>query len=218
MPRFFLVCIFFFICSLQNIESAQFDYFPASAGEGHCKLFRLEDLRCSQDWLDNKWNPIKVMPHLLNSVLDKIDMFKVERPRPFFADANGQSRGDSYVEDFSEPVQSPSVSDSKGELQSDFSDLHLDGIIPPWNCKIPKKRRRGRDTCPRGGNLSTGRQCDEERENCSLSNQAEDGSLGPQREAISNTLKVDREICKYGTNPLFMAASMRPLSSLVMSR
>lgn len=155
-------------------------------------VFPLKDLRHSREWIGNRWVPLKEQPEVATSIVHLLQ-------RKYVGQANsGNGMG----------LEKP-LSETKNaimnELQED-RDISEDICPVKWKWqsgrRSSRKRRAFLKECQENEKASL-----QDLEKCAL-----DEFL------THSSFKIDREKCKFISDPLFSGSAVPPLSNLVMSR
>ncbi|XP_068660903.1 uncharacterized protein [Aristolochia californica] len=178
-------------------------YFP---GEGQTAEFSSSDLRDAKDWVGNRWNPINPRPDLLSLALisggekSATDDFELNDVRQ-----SGSKCSPARSLDEADEGLCSSLGEDVPDVKQGERFVHL-----KWS--VSKKRKRS--ICR--SNLTSKRRLGSGSQKSGSSSDNAEGSEVCEGFVVPMSLKVDREVCKYSSDPLFM--SSMPVSNLVMSR
>ncbi|CAK7326553.1 unnamed protein product [Dovyalis caffra] len=183
-------------------------FFP---GEKKELVFCSSDLRLSQEWLGNRWTPIKERPDILFHLSSCLERKQVK----FRSDESKLAQiivPDSKQSGKANPGYSDYSLDSGRDMKKESKlvpDLSKDNLLAQLRWSSIKKRRRisGCSGHKMHHNNNGGRRLSEVI-----------GSNAGERFLIPTALNVDHENCKYMEDSLFASTVLQPLTSLVMSR
>ncbi|KAJ6848808.1 uncharacterized protein M6B38_272420 [Iris pallida] len=193
-------------------------YFP---GEQLLSTFTLSDLRPSQEWLGNKWNPIKDRPEMARSLLSDMDKGKC-----LPSDGNIPVRASVSNQEVEADVQRESSAACKPPLLSEEHSVQreTEAVVPNlargldglhWNKY--KKRKHPRELGKGGSGPRCKRQFGGSTSSSSSPEAEEEYNSGGEFLMPKSLSVVDHENCKIGGDPLF-APPLALCSSLVMSQ
>ncbi|KAF5180462.1 Bromo adjacent-like domain protein, partial [Thalictrum thalictroides] len=155
-------------------------YFP---GEKTLSIFGCNDLRCSQDWLCNKWNSIESRPDLVNSILAGLATKQ---------DGSKSCDGERAAFNWNVHCLKPQ-SDIGKEIKA-VPNLVKDDLLAQLKWCSSRKRRRSRERSQRRANSGLKQRSNES--SCSSREDLEP-SIDCQRFLSPNSFVFDTESRKY---------------------
>ncbi|CAA2974039.1 Agenet domain-containing bromo-adjacent domain-containing, isoform 1 [Olea europaea subsp. europaea] len=193
----------------KKMENKLHVYLP---GEKREMIFSLDDLRHSQEWIENEWKAIKERPEVVPILSGLRRKPHVGTFFPVNPDAAPYVNGDLANTNHSDALAiqnlvgcDSSMISSDEEPNGVARDLSNDDLLSQLKWLSYGKRRRGRDPVHKvhyGVN----------------SNEKYSAMRTLKRFFAPSSLKVDPENCKYVNDTLFNSSVESPVTSLVMSR
>ncbi|CAI9785365.1 unnamed protein product [Fraxinus pennsylvanica] len=194
----------------KKMEDKLHVYLP---GEKREMIFSLNDLRHSQEWIENGWKAIKERPEvvpILSGLERKLCVGTSSDVNPDAApyvdrDLVDTIHADALAIQKLVGCDSSMISSDEKKPDEAASDLSSDGLLTQLKWMSYGKRRRGRDPIHKvhyGGN----------------SNEKYSAMGTLKRFFAPPSLKIDPENCKYVNDTLFNSSVASPVTSLVMSR
>ncbi|OVA01428.1 Bromo adjacent homology (BAH) domain [Macleaya cordata] len=200
-------------------------YFPE---EGRLSIFGRRDLRCSQDWLSNKWNRIKERPDLVISILSEPDKTRQNGVESSSGGSNSVHImiSDSSQRDHFSPKDEKASCTPSSKPPQDERVKSVDGFVPNlgrddflaqlrWNSS--SKKRRSRERLRRRHEDLVSKQPPPSNVSSSSSPEKMESQIASEIFLMPKSLKVDLENCKYRGDSV-LKSSVCPLTSLVMSQ
>ncbi|KAI4373290.1 hypothetical protein MLD38_011429 [Melastoma candidum] len=180
-------------------------YFP---GEKRDELFPCENLRHAQEWMENRWNPVRERMDLVSVILPLMDLKQVQEEPSCREDPSAVACSNHPRNIYPEENLGPFLIPDEAEGLCGSRDLSKDNLLAQLKWKAFGKRSRS------SGSSSQKAYCEE------------DPSSSPESRLSTRTkffikapLKVDRENCKFIGDSVFGPPPVVPaLTSLVMSR
>ncbi|XP_068663748.1 uncharacterized protein [Aristolochia californica] len=173
-------------------------YFP---GEGQTAEFSWSNLRGAKDWVCNRWSPINPRPDLVNFVLKSGGEKKTTSD---LQSTDVRQCGNSQERSFDQSEEALCIKLGEDSPADDKKDTRV--VDLKWSVSKKRKRSMSKSSLTsrrrRSGSQNTG--------------SSSDDADGCEGFVVPKSMKVDREVCKYSSDPLFM--SSLPVSNLVMSR
>ncbi|KAG9458439.1 hypothetical protein H6P81_002947 [Aristolochia fimbriata] len=195
----------------QKLSEAKYSvYFP---GEGQTATFSSSELRVAKEWVCNRWNPINPKADVVSLVLTSGGDKKATEAMDVRPSGSGSSPGRGVDHPWAEETHCSSLGDDTPDHSKSPADRRQGERFVNLKWSVSKKRKRS--SCSKN-NLSRHRRRSSSLNSGSSSEDAADGSGGCDGFVVPTSLKVDREVCKLGSDPLFM--STMPVSNLVLSR
>ncbi|KAI4368996.1 hypothetical protein MLD38_017491 [Melastoma candidum] len=180
-------------------------YFP---GEKRDELFSCENLRHAQEWMENRWSPVRDRMDLVSVILPLMDLKQDQEERPcqkedpFAVECNNHPRNIHPQDNLG-----LSLTSDEAEGLCGSRDLSKDDLLAQLKWMASRKRSRS------SGSSTQKAYCEED-----PSSSPESRPSARTKFFIKAPLKVDHENCKFIGDSVFGPPVVPALTSLVMSR